>query len=57
MYAADEAFVTGTLAGIVPVRSVDGRRIGGGRRGPTVERLQLLYERLVLDDVARRELP
>jgi branched-chain amino acid aminotransferase len=40
VYSASEAFVTGTFAGVVPVRSVDGRVIGDGRRGPMVERLQ-----------------
>jgi len=42
-YGADEAFVTGTFAGLTPVRELDGRVIGEGRRGPTVERLQQLY--------------
>ena len=28
VYGADEAFVTGTFAGLVPVREVDGRTIG-----------------------------
>lgn len=46
VYGADEAFVTGTFAGLVPVREVDGRVLGGGRRGPTVERLQGLYKEL-----------
>ena len=43
VYSADEAFVTGTFAGLVPVKSVDGREIGSGSRGPMVERLQGLY--------------
>jgi branched-chain amino acid aminotransferase len=54
VYSAGEAFVTGTFAGVVPVRSVDGRVIGDGRRGPVVERLQGLYRELVDADVARR---
>ena len=54
VYAAREAFVTGTFAGVVPVRSVDGRTIGDGRRGPVVERLQALYRELVDADVAAR---
>ncbi len=33
VYGADEAFVTGTFAGIVHVHSVDDRRIGTGSRG------------------------
>jgi branched-chain amino acid aminotransferase len=54
VYGADEAFVTGTFAGLVPVRAVDGRQIGTGSRGPMVERLQSLYGELVRDDVAKR---
>jgi branched-chain amino acid aminotransferase len=54
VYSADEAFVTGTFAGVVPVRSVDGRTIGSGRRGPVVQRLQGLYRELVDRDVAAR---
>jgi branched-chain amino acid aminotransferase len=54
VYSAREAFVTGTFAGVVPVRSVDGRTIGSGGRGPVVERLQKLYVDLVGADVAGR---
>jgi branched-chain amino acid aminotransferase len=43
VHAADEAFVTGTFAGIVPVTEIDGRRIGAGARGPVTRRLQELY--------------
>ena len=57
VYSADEAFVTGTFAGLVPVHTVDGRRIGDGRRGPMVERLQTLYRELVQSDVATRTRP
>lgn len=42
VYGAQEAFVTGTFAGIAPVSSVDGRILTKGR-GPVVERLQNLY--------------
>lgn len=54
VYGAREAFVTGTYAGITPVRAVDGRTIGGGRRGPTTERLQTLYRELVETDIQAR---
>ncbi|MGH8191801.1 MAG: aminotransferase class IV [Rhodanobacteraceae bacterium] len=47
VYGADEAFVTGTFAGLTPVREVDGRTIGDGQRGPMVERLQGVYMQLV----------
>jgi branched-chain amino acid aminotransferase len=57
VYSADEAFVTGTFAGVVPVHTIDGRRIGSGRRGPVVERLQTLYRELVRADVAQRRKP
>lgn len=43
VYRADEAFVTGTFAGLAPVRDIDGRIMGDGQRGPMVERLQNLY--------------
>lgn len=43
VYDADEAFVTGTFAGLAPVREIDGRTIGDGARGPLVEKLQQLY--------------
>jgi branched-chain amino acid aminotransferase len=46
VYSADEAFVTGTFAGQIPVVEVDGRRIGNGERGPMTERLQGLYAAL-----------
>ena len=42
VYGADEAFVTGTFAGVAPVSTVDGRLLCEGR-GPMVERLQQLY--------------
>ena len=57
VYSADEAFVTGTFAGVVPVHTVDGRTIGTGRRGPVVSRLQQLYAELVRADVAGRRSP
>jgi branched-chain amino acid aminotransferase len=52
VYGADEAFVTGTFAGIVPVREVDGRQLTC--RGPMVERLQRLYAERIERDLAQR---
>lgn len=43
LYIADEAFFTGTAAEVCPVREVDGRTIGEGRRGPITEEIQKLY--------------
>jgi len=47
VYGADESFVTGTFAGVAPVTEIDGRVIGEGQKGPTVERLQNLYLQLI----------
>jgi branched-chain amino acid aminotransferase len=55
VYGAQEAFVTGTFAGLCPVREVDGRIIGEPRSdektsalpGPVVKRLTALYTDLV----------
>ena len=44
VHEANEVFVTGTFAGIIPVRSVDGNTIGNGTRGPLTEQLQTWYE-------------
>ncbi len=46
VYGADEAFTTGTFAGLAPVGRIDGRVIGT-ERGPMVERLQGLYRAAV----------
>ena len=54
VYGADEAFCTGTFAGVVPVREIDGRKIGDALPGPMVQRLQQLYRELVERDVAVR---
>ncbi|MFP4075079.1 MAG: branched-chain amino acid transaminase [Halochromatium sp.] len=43
VYIADEAFFTGTAAEVTPIRSVDGREIGSGTRGPITEHLQSMY--------------
>ncbi|WP_417548240.1 branched-chain amino acid transaminase [Marinobacter segnicrescens] len=43
VYIADEAFFTGTAAEVLPIRELDGRIIGEGKRGPLTEKLQSLY--------------
>lgn len=43
IYIADEAFLTGTAAEITPVREVDARVIGEGKRGPITEKIQTTY--------------
>ncbi len=46
VYNADECFLTGTAAELVPVVEVDGRRIGEGRPGPTTKRLLRAFREL-----------
>jgi branched-chain amino acid aminotransferase len=43
VYIADEAFFTGTAAEVLPIRELDGRTIGAGRRGPVTTKLQSMY--------------
>ena len=43
LYTADEAFLTGTAAELVPIRSVDDREVGDGKPGPITQKLQQTY--------------
>jgi branched-chain amino acid aminotransferase len=43
LYLADELFLTGTAAEVTPIREVDHRRIGAGKRGPVAEALQTAF--------------
>lgn len=47
LYIADEVFFTGTAAEITPVREIDDRAIGDGKRGPMTEQLQDIFFRTV----------
>ncbi|OUS24042.1 branched chain amino acid aminotransferase [Gammaproteobacteria bacterium 45_16_T64] len=47
VYIADEAFFTGTAAEVLPIRELDGRLIGEGKRGPITEQIQSFYFDLV----------
>ena len=50
LYTADEVFLTSTVVGVRPIFELDGRRIGGGVRGPAAARLQGLYEEKVVTE-------
>jgi branched-chain amino acid aminotransferase len=50
LYNADECFLTGTGAEIVPVVSIDGRRIGSGRPGDTTKKLLEMFRELRVRD-------
>jgi branched-chain amino acid aminotransferase len=43
VYIADEAFFTGTAAEVMPIRELDSRQIGNGKRGVLTEQLQTMY--------------
>jgi len=53
VYAADEAFATGTFGGLTRVHTVDGRRIGDGSTTMT-QRLVGLYHEAVERDIAEQ---
>ncbi len=61
VYGADEAFVTGTFAGVTPVRQIDGRPVGGDLGsdqhgplpGPVTARLGVLYRELIEREASR----
>jgi len=48
-FAADEAFLTGSGAGIVPIRSLDARPIGAGTPGAVFEKLRLAFSEAVVE--------
>jgi len=53
LYLADEAFLTGTAAEVVPISSVDDRLVGDGRPGPITKKIQETYFGTVRGEVVR----
>jgi branched-chain amino acid aminotransferase len=47
LYIADEVFLTGTAAEITPVREIDNRTIGNGKRGKTTTSIQKMFFEIV----------
>jgi len=43
VYSADEAFFTGTAAEVTPIKELDRRKIGKGKRGPMTREIQSIY--------------
>ncbi|MEQ3652424.1 MAG: aminotransferase class IV, partial [Glaciecola sp.] len=54
VYAADEAFITGTFAGLTPVSEVDGRAIGE-RTNHLTKKLEALYVQMIEADHAANQ--
>ena len=53
LYTADEAFLTGTAAEVVPIRAVDDREVGTGKPGPITKQIQQTYFATVRGEVDR----
>ena len=53
LFNADECFLTGTAAEIVPVVKIDGRVIGTGRPGPVTKKLQIGFKQLTKTEGVR----
>ena len=53
LYVADEIFLTGTAAEVTPIREIDYRTIGEGKRGPITEELQTAFFDIVTGKDAR----
>ena len=53
LFNAEEVFLTGTAAEIVPVVRIDGRLIGSGRPGPATKRLQAGFRQLTKTEGVR----
>jgi branched-chain amino acid aminotransferase len=53
LYVADEIFLAGTAAEVIPVTSVDGLKVGTGEPGELTRRVQRIYEEVVRGRVAR----
>jgi D-alanine transaminase len=54
LYALDEAFVTSTSLGVMPVTTIDGRVVGNGRRGELTARIQMLYDEFEIAEAERQ---
>ncbi|MDQ1377984.1 MAG: branched-chain amino acid aminotransferase [Acidimicrobiaceae bacterium] len=55
LYTADEAFLSGTAAEVVPIRSVDDRPVGAGEPGPITRKIQEVFEAAVRGKVDRHK--
>lgn len=50
LYNADECFLTGTAAEIIPVSSIDGRKIGSGKLGETTKKIRERFHQLTIKE-------
>jgi branched-chain amino acid aminotransferase len=55
VYCAEEAFFTGTAAEVTPIRELDNRKIGIGKRGPITTQLQTMFFDCVTGKAAKHQ--
>lgn len=55
LYLADEVFFTGTAAEVTPIREIDNRQIGIGKRGPVTKEIQDIYFKTVNGENENRQ--
>jgi branched-chain amino acid aminotransferase len=53
LYVAEEAFLSGTAAEVVPIASVDDRPVGDGKPGPMTRRIQEVFQAAVRGKIDR----
>jgi D-alanine transaminase len=53
LFQLDEAFITSTTMGVMPVAEIDGRVIGNSRRGEVTTRLQQLFDELEMSEISQ----
>ena len=51
LYMADEVFLTGTAAEIIPITNIDGLQIGDGREGPVTRSIREMYTKIVSAEI------
>ena len=55
LYCADEAFMTGTAAEVVPIKSVDDRMVGSGKPGDITKQIQKAFFSTVHGELEKYE--
>ncbi|WP_300673591.1 branched-chain-amino-acid transaminase [Desulfoluna sp.] len=51
LYTADECFLTGTAAEMIPVTTIDGRSIGDGKPGPATAKVRAAFQALIQKEI------
>ena len=49
--ALQEAFITSSSRGVLPVSQIDAARIGAGKPGPLTRRLRQAYDEIILEQL------